>query len=140
MEAEERLQEARSEFMEQAAAFTEMHMGVLESLKNRAGGKFDSLKELTAMSLEEIKAKAEGKLDDLKDTTGINLSSLKGKSEQQLAELLKEKEAAMAALRSRSLAFGRHLFHANPSASSHKYTREFKDIMEYLDRSKKGPK
>ncbi len=139
MEAEERIQEARSEFMEQAAAFTEMHMGALEGLKNRAGDRFDSLKDLTAVSLEEIKAKAEGKLDGLKDTTGINLSSLKGKSEQQLAELLKEKEAAMASLRSRSLSFRRHLFHANPSASSHKYTREFKDMMEYLEQSRKGP-
>lgn len=138
MEAEERLQEARSEFMEQAAAFTEMRMGTLDGLKSRAGDRFDSLKELTAMSLEEIRTKAEGKLDGLKDTAGISLSSLRGKSEQQLAELLKEKEAAMASLRSRSLPFGRHLFHANPSASSHKYTREFKDIMEYLDRSKKG--
>lgn len=138
MEAEERLQEARSEFMEQAAAFTEMRMEALEGLKSRAEDKFDSLRDLTSVSLEEVKAKAGGKLDGLKDMTGINLDSFKGKSEQQLSELLKEKEAAMASLRSRGLTFRKHLSHANPSASSHKYAREFKDMMEYLDQSGKG--
>lgn len=109
--------------MEAGERFSEARLGLKEQLESR----YDKAAALRDASLEELKVKAETKLESLRD-----------KSEQQLSELLKEKEAALTALRSSQMAFRKKLSRSNPSASSHKYAQEFKDLMEYLEKSGKG--
>ena len=123
MEAKDRIQEARSEFFDQMAA------GYVRA---------SAVSSVTNDRLEELKAIAGGTLDNLKDLKEIHLDGLRGKTEQQLAELLKEKEAAVFALKRSNHRFRRNRLHSNPTAASRMYAQEFKDMKDYLERTGKG--
>lgn len=122
-EAGSKLSGAGSKLSEAGDRLSEARSGLIEQLELR----YDKAASLKDVSLEELKSKA-----------GTKLESLRGKSEQQLFELSKEKEAALAALRSGQMAFRKKLSRSNPSVSSHKYAKEFKDLMEYLEKNGKG--
>ena len=159
MNAEDRLQEAKEEFLDQleakrvqAAALTGMN---LEDLKEKAGSRLEALKEkpsagmsaireragsaagslrdLSTVSLDELKAKAGGKLDSLKDLTGIHLEALRGKSPEQLAEMLKERESRLSALLKEHRPFRKDRIRSNPTAVSPKYAREFEELKKYFE-------
>ena len=159
MNAEDRIQEAKEEFLDQleakrvqAAALTGMN---LEDLKEKAGNKLEALKEkpsagmsairekagsaagslrdLSNVSLDELKAKAGGKLDSLKDLTGIHLEALRGKSPEQLAEMLKERESRLSALLKERRPFRKDRIRSNPTAVSPKYAREFEELKKYFE-------
>lgn len=159
MNAEDRLQAAKEELLDQieakrvqAAALTGMS---IEEFREKAGTKFksikekpaagmsliqekagaaaDSIRDLSNVSLEELKAKAGGKLDSLKDLTGIHLEALRGKSAEQLAEMLKERESRLAALRKERRRFRKERIHSNPTAVSPKYAREFEELKKYFE-------
>ena len=149
MNAEDRIQEAKEEFLDQleakrvqAAALTGMN---LEDLKEKAGNKLEALKEkpsagmsairekagsaagslrdLSNVSLDELKAKAGGKLDSLKDLTGIHLEALRGKErESRLSALLKERRP-----------FRKDRIRSNPTAVSPKYAREFEELKKHFE-------
>ena len=159
MNAEDRIQEAKEEFLDQleakrvqAAALTGMN---LEDLKEKAGNKLEALKEkpsagmsairekagsaagslrdLSNVSLDELKAKAGGKLDSLKDLTVIHLEALRGKSPEQLAEMLKERESRLSALLKERRPFRKDRIRSNPTAVSPKYAREFEELKKYFE-------
>ena len=159
MNAEDRIQEAKEEFLDQleakrvqAAALTGMN---LEDLKEKAGNKLEALKEkpsagmsairekagsaagslrdLSNVSLDELKAKAGGKLDSLKDLTGIHLEALRGKSPEQLAEMLKERESRLSALLKERRPFRKDRIRSNPTAVSPKYAREFEELKKHFE-------
>ena len=137
MNAEDRLQAAKEELLDQieakrvqAAALTGMSM---EEFREKAGAAADSIRDLSNVSLEELKAKAGGKLDSLKDLTGIHLEALRGKSAEQLAEMLKERESRLAALRKERRRFRKERIHSNPTAVSPKYAREFEELKKYFE-------
>lgn len=137
MNAEDRLQAAKEELLDQieakrvqAAALTGMS---IEEFREKAGAAADSIRDLSNVSLEELKAKAGGKLDSLKDLTGIHLEALRGKSAEQLAEMLKERESRLAALRKERRRFRKERIHSNPTAVSPKYAREFEELKKYFE-------
>ena len=159
MNAEDRIQEVKEEFLDQleakrvqAAALTGMNLedlkekaeNKLEALKEKpsagmsairekAGSAAGSLRDLSNVSLDELKAKAGGKLDSLKDLTGIHLEALRGKSPEQLAEMLKERESRLSALLKERRPFRKDRIRSNPTAVSPKYAREFEELKKYFE-------
>ena len=76
---------------------------------------------------------AGGKLDSLKDLTGIHLEALRGKSPEQLAEMLKERESRLSALLKERRPFRKDRIRSNPTAVSPKYAREFEELKKHFE-------
>ena len=111
----------------------------LEDLRERADSRKEQFLErrtLSNITLEELRALAGGALDNLRDLKEIHLEELRDKTEKQLAELMREKEKAVSSIRQKHLVFRRNRLRSNPSASSRKYQREFKDLKEFFESGK----